>query len=182
MNLRPLPPEVVNLLSTHAAPPRLVAHLELVHDVAAELTEKLALRLPELKFDRKAVLMGAATHDIGKAICTRELSEHGSQHEELGHQILVAAGFPPAHARFALTHGGAQREPNPTIEDLLVRTADAIWKGGRYHDSEMELVRAIAEKLALPEWNAYSVLDEILSELASSASERLLYHADHPTE
>jgi putative nucleotidyltransferase with HDIG domain len=126
MKLRPLPSEVRKLLAVHGAPPHLVAHLELVHDVAWELTEQLAVRLPELKYDRKAVLIGAATHDIGKAVCRNELSERGSRHEELGQQMLLEAGFPAAHARFAWTHGGPKREPNSTIEDLLVRTADAI--------------------------------------------------------
>ncbi|MFD3326761.1 hypothetical protein [Streptomyces sp. NPDC058701] len=39
--VRPLPPEVSALLRTLAAPPRLAAHLRLVHDVAYELEDLL---------------------------------------------------------------------------------------------------------------------------------------------
>jgi hypothetical protein len=35
--VQPLPPQVQQLLQTLAAPPRLIAHLTLVHDVAEQL-------------------------------------------------------------------------------------------------------------------------------------------------
>jgi hypothetical protein len=43
---RPLPDEVARLLRMLDAPPRLAAHLRLVHDVAYELVEWLAVRYP----------------------------------------------------------------------------------------------------------------------------------------
>ena len=42
MNVAPLPPEVVTLLDKLNAPPRLIAHLTLVHDVARTLTTRLS--------------------------------------------------------------------------------------------------------------------------------------------
>jgi len=62
--LRELPVEAARLLDVLHAPPRLAAHLRLVHDVAAALTVALERRYPDLAFDRVAVLFGAATHDI----------------------------------------------------------------------------------------------------------------------
>lgn len=182
LKLEPLPANVEELLLKHQAPPRLVAHLALVHDVAIKLCDSLTERMPELKFDRQAVIVGAATHDIGKAICKGELTGRGNLHEEVGRKLLLEAGFPADHARFAFTHGGPKREPNPSLEDLLVRTADAIWKGGRYHNSEMELVKAIAAQANKPEWDAYTLIDDILSELAMEADARLMYQAQHPAE
>ena len=85
---RPLPDEVARLLRALDAPPRLAAHLRLVHDVAYELVEWLEQRYPALPLDREAVLFGAATHDVGKAVHIRELSGSGSAHEEAGRELL----------------------------------------------------------------------------------------------
>ncbi len=41
MHLEPLPSEVADLLSQLDAPPRLAAHLTLVHDIACKLTARL---------------------------------------------------------------------------------------------------------------------------------------------
>ena len=68
MKLRPLPTHVSKLLLELNATPRLIAHLTLVHDVAHELISKIDVAWPDLKFDKTAVLIGAATHDIGKAL------------------------------------------------------------------------------------------------------------------
>ncbi|MFJ8582938.1 phosphohydrolase [Micromonospora sp. NPDC093277] len=77
------------------APPRSAAHLRAVHDVAAQLTAWLAARYPALVIDREAVLFGAATHDIGKAVHVEELSGPGSRHEPAGQQLLLDAGIDP---------------------------------------------------------------------------------------
>jgi hypothetical protein len=50
------------------------------------------------------VLLGAATHDIGKAVHIAELSGPGSAHEEAGRQLLLAHGVSPELARFAASH------------------------------------------------------------------------------
>jgi HD superfamily phosphodiesterase len=84
----PLPPEVFAICRSVHAPPRLVAHLTLVHDVAAKLVKGIHEAFPELEFDGSAVLFGAATHDIGKCLFPEELSGPGSHHESDGAEIL----------------------------------------------------------------------------------------------
>src|SRR5437588_155186 len=54
-DLRPLPPVVVEILRGLDASPRLLAHLVLVHDVAAHLLEALAETWPHLPIDAGAV-------------------------------------------------------------------------------------------------------------------------------
>jgi HD domain len=105
--------------------------LALVHDVAAELTGRIGERWPSLEYDRASVLIGAATHDIGKVVYREELSQPGTHHEEVGEGILIKHGFPPQCARFARTHGGPGREARMRLEDWLVMLADHTWKGVR---------------------------------------------------
>jgi hypothetical protein len=90
--LAPLPEGVVALLIELGATARLVAHLRLVHDVAIRLLEGLSRAWPDLRVDREAVLFGAATHDIGKALQPNELYEPGAMHEEIGRRMLVDRG------------------------------------------------------------------------------------------
>jgi hypothetical protein len=93
LDLAPLPADVASLLARVSAPPRLVAHLTLVHDVALRLLPSLKKAWPQLEVDADAVAFGAATHDIGKASVTAELSAPGSSHEALGEALLLAAGW-----------------------------------------------------------------------------------------
>ncbi|MFI7431258.1 HD domain-containing protein [Micromonospora sp. NPDC049836] len=99
--LRPLPDHVVDLLVALHAPPRLAAHLRAVHDVAAQVVDAAAERLPQLAVDPAAVLFGAATHDIGKVEHPAELSGSGSAHEAAGRELLLRHGIPAPLARFA---------------------------------------------------------------------------------
>ena len=62
----PLPIEVIEICRAVDAPPRLVAHLTLVHDVAGKFMESLRRMFPELEFDEEVISFGAATHDIGR--------------------------------------------------------------------------------------------------------------------
>ncbi|MEE3921724.1 HD domain-containing protein [Micromonospora sp. BRA006-A] len=100
----PLPGVAVELLAALAAPPRLGAHLRLVHDVAWHLTAAFADRFAAVPFDRQAVLFGAAVHDLGKVEHPAELTGPGSAHEEAGYQLLLRFGVPEERARFAVTH------------------------------------------------------------------------------
>lgn len=118
------------LLRELSAPPRLAAHLRLVHEVAYELGDWFAEFCPTLAFDREAVLFGAATHDRGKVVHTAELDGPGSAHEPSGREPLLAYGFAPERARFAATHG-SWAETGVSVEELLVTTADKVWKGKR---------------------------------------------------
>ena len=172
MKLKPLPPEVRALLRD--APPRLIAHLTLVHHTAHGLTRQLKRTFPKLDFDRELVLFGAATHDIGKLRHPEELSGPGLAHERAGQSLLREAGYSDAQARFAFTHGKGNAT---TLEDQLVRVSDLLWKGKRDEEVEGELVDTLSNQLAEDRWEVYARLDELLSTLSAGADQRLAFHA-----
>ncbi|MET9664526.1 HD domain-containing protein [Streptomyces sp. NPDC006475] len=177
--LRPLPPVVTELLRSLEAPPRLAAHLRAVHDVAVELSDGVRDRYPDLAVDRDAVLFGAATHDIGKTLHPEELAGPGSAHEAAGRDLLLDRGFEPALARFAATHASWD-DPAVTIEDLLVSTADKVWKDKRVPDLEDRLVRALAGATGREPWEEYLALDDLLSGLGADAARRLAFQSEFP--
>jgi hypothetical protein len=170
-----LPPTVQTFCRTLAAPPRLVAHLALVHEAAVELTAGLRRHFPKLAFDADAVLFGAATHDLGKVLHPEELTGPGSRHEEDGPAQLERHGVPPHLARFARTHGAWSRESLP-LEDLLVALADSVWKGERNDPLEL-VINRIAEATGIQSWEAFSKMDGVLTEIAESGYERLAEQA-----
>lgn len=177
--LRPLPPRVPPLLRDVCAPPRLAAHLRLVHDVACELVEWVGRYSPGLVLDRTAVLFGAATHDIGKALHVAELSGPGDSHEEAGRALLLAHGVEPRLARFAATHGSWTGDGS-TVEDLLVSLADKVWKGKRVTDLEDLVVGRLAGATGSERWEAFLALDGFLDTVAADADRRLAFQASFP--
>jgi HD-like signal output (HDOD) protein len=106
-------------------------HLQLVYEVGLEIVVAIDCLWPDLPYDREAICIGAATHDIGKAVHQQELTGPGQRHEDSGPWLLRHHGFPEEYARFARTHAQWHKEPNPTLEDLLAALADTIWKGKR---------------------------------------------------
>lgn len=179
LELRPLPRTVADLLLSLDAPPRLAAHLRLVHDVAHELVEWLARRHPTLAFDREAVLFGAATHDIGKLAHPAELSGPGSRHEEAGRELLLAHGFDARLARFAGTHA-AWAGPDIRFEDLLVSVADKVWKNKRVPELEDRVVASLAAAGGGTVWEEFLALDDLLGSLGDGADRRLAFQAGCP--
>lgn len=177
--LRPLPDRVGRLLRNLDAPPRLAAHLRAVHDVAHQLVDWTARRHPALRFDRDAVLFGAATHDMGKTVHVAELSGPGSAHEEAGRQLLLAQGFGPELARFAGTHA-AWTGPDIGIEDLLVSVADKIWKNKRVPELEDLVVTRLAEAGGRTAWEEFLTFDDLLGSIGDGADRRLAFQASHP--
>ncbi|WP_030694464.1 HD domain-containing protein [Streptomyces globisporus] len=177
--LRPLPSVVAELLLSLGAPPRLAAHLRAVHDVAAELTNWVRIRYPALAIDHDAVLFGAATHDVGKTSHPEELIGPGSAHEAAGRDLLLGHGFTPALARFAATHASWDG-PAVTIEDLLVSTADKVWKDKRVPDLEDRLVRELAGATGREPWEEYLALDDLLARLGADAGGRLAFQSAFP--
>jgi hypothetical protein len=175
MAFRNLPPEALAVLAHYAAPPRLVAHLTVVHDVAVMLCEQLSTRWPHLDYDRVAVTRGAAIHDIGKIAYPDELTGPGSQHEEIGPHLLLQQGWPEAYARFARTHARWHEEPAARLEDMLVAFADTIWKGKRDEQLEQALTWHIAQQIQQEPWDVYMKLDDLAEELARDAHERILW-------
>lgn len=179
MDVVPLPRQVVDLLTELGAPPRLVAHLLLVHQVAVELSQAMARTWPDVSYDQQAVLLGAATHDIGKATYRHELERPGHQHEDAGVTFLLQHGFPPQQARFARTHAQWRDDPTTTIEDLLVALADTIWKGKRDKELEDAFVQHVAHLNGEEPWAVYLALDDIVRSITRDADARLAWHSRH---
>ncbi|MEU4064188.1 HD domain-containing protein [Streptomyces wedmorensis] len=177
--LLPLPDRVVELVSESECSPRLAAHLRAVHDVAHQLVEWIERHCPVLSFDREAVLFGAATHDIGKAVLVSELSGPGAEHEEVGRTLLLGRGVSPELARFAATHA-SWRESGVGLEDLLVSLADKIWKNKRVPDLEDLIVARLVEAGGGAAWEEFSALDEVLSRIGDGADERLAFQGSFP--
>jgi putative nucleotidyltransferase with HDIG domain len=172
-DLRPLPPVVVELLREQEASPRLLAHLLLVHGVAARLLEALAATWPGLPVDAGAVLLGAATHDVGKVRVPEELSGPGTTHAVLGQQILEEHGFPAEVARYARTHETWAEEPDVTPEDLLVALADYLWRGKRDAALEDTFTGWLAEAVGAAPWAVFLDFDDIATDVAQDAPRRL---------
>lgn len=178
-SMRPLPPEALRLIRTLRASPRLVAHLLIVHEVAATILEGLAAAWPTVPVDRLAVLIGAATHDLGKARYPDELSGPGRRHENEGPALLAAHGLDPACARFARTHGQWAADPASPLEDLLVALADTIWKGTRNTHLENAVVQHLAAASGEAPWQVFLTLDDILQPIAEAADQRLAWELGH---
>jgi hypothetical protein len=176
--VRALPDRAVTLLEKLKAPPRLAAHLRLVHEVACHLTEWMTANHPAVKFDRTAVLFGAATHDIGKTIHLAELSGPGSLHEQAGYELLLAHDVDDNLARFARSH--ASWGAAVGVEDLLVSLADKIWKAKRVPDLEQLVVDRLAAASGRQSWETFMALDDELDRIAADADRRLAFQASYP--
>ncbi len=178
-DLRPLPAPARELLEALDAPPRLAAHLRLVHDVAHQLVEWTRRHHPAVTVDQEAVLFGAATHDIGKTVHVEELSGPGSAHEQAGYALLVARGVEERLARFARTHA-SWTEVDIGVEDLLVSLADKAWKAKRVPELEQSLVDRFAAASGQRAWQVFLALDDELDRIAADADHRLAVQSSHP--
>ena len=177
--LRLLPQRAADLLEHLQSPPRLAAHLRIVHDVACQIADWTDRRYPALSYDRDAMLFGAATHDIGKAIHLAELSGPGSAHEEAGRQLLLAHGISPALARFAATHA-SWSQPGITVEDLLVSVADKAWKNKRIPELEDLLAATLTQASGRDPWDGLIALDNLLETIGDGADQLLAFQASFP--
>ncbi len=171
--MRPLPPQVVELLRSQQASPRLLAHLLMVHDVAARLADEVHRLWPRLQFDAEAVQIGAATHDIGKVLYPDEVIGPGDEHAAAGERLLAQYGFPPEHARFARTHFTWPRDADPTLEVLLVALADELWRGERDEALEAIITERIATAVQDTMWAVFMDLDDVATELAHAGPTRV---------
>ncbi len=180
LGLAPLPERVLQLLAAEKAPPRLVAHLTLVHDVAGRLVRRVRKKWPRLIFDADAICFGAATHDIGKARVPSELAAPGKTHEAIGEQLLLAHGTDAYLARFARTHGSSD-VVSLALEDLLVILADTAWKAKRDQALDDALAKAISTQTKQAVWEVFMTLDSIVADIAETADERLQWQARFPT-
>jgi HD domain len=151
-----------------------------VHDVACQITDWIGAKYPA-RFDRDAVMFGAASHDIGKTVHPAELSGPGSEHEETGRQLLLSHGISPDLARSAATHAAWTR-PGTQIEDLLVSLADKIWKNKRVSDLEDLIVTRLSADSSQPTWEVFLALDDLLTSIGNEADKRLAFQGSHPIE
>jgi putative nucleotidyltransferase with HDIG domain len=174
----PLPSEVQEICRDVDAPPRLVAHLILVHDVAVKLAVEISKRWPEVKFDKREVSFGAATHDMGKAAHPEELVSPGHKHEHVGAALLEDQGVPENLARFAYTHANWRDARVRGVEDLIVALADNLWKGKRLDELEDRFVGLVSTKTAKEKWEFFSEFDRVCQKLASEADMRLAWLAN----
>ncbi|MFK7906079.1 MAG: HD domain-containing protein [Chitinophagales bacterium] len=174
LTLTDLPQPIPFLLQNHKTPLILQKHLLIVHSTAKILLQKLKKNWQTLIIDEEAILFGAASHDIGKAIEVSELYESGKKHEEVGYQLLVANEISHGLARFARTHGNWQAE-SLELEDLLVALADKIWKGKRVEKLEERVCRKLAAVIEVDYWTVFLQLDSILMEMTLVADDRLTW-------
>ncbi len=179
MDVEPLPLEIVELLDTVQAPPRLRAHLALVHQAAVWLTERITAHWPMLAYDPEAVRIGAATHDIGKAVFPEEIMGPGRNHEAIGAGVLRDCGIPEVWTRFTRTHGQWAQEEDVTLEDLLVALADALWKGQRDDVLEDLCCHRIAQGCGLDPWRVSLRFYEMTEQIAAGAAERVVWQQGH---
>ncbi len=153
------------------APQRLVRHHELVVEAASLLCEKLFEGFG-VAFQRDAVLLGAALHDVGKILFPDELRAPGHRHERAGQSLLIESGVNPELARFCVTHASWD-EPERSLEDLLVALADKLWKGKREQKLEARVLDTLAERAKREAWEVFDQLDTICEQIAADGSSRL---------
>jgi hypothetical protein len=182
LRLRPLTQAAETLLRQQRAPARLIAHLLLIHDVAAQLLDAFHARGLADAINDEAVLFGAAIHDIGKVLYPNELTGPGNQHEQAGQVLLLQAGIPPKLARFAATHGKPPTTANSTIEDLLVALADTCWKGKRDLELEQQIATERAAHGDHDQWTTFLMIDDIVEQIAATADRRLVWQALFPAD
>lgn len=147
--------------------------------MAAQLVEWVQRHCPGLEFEPEAVLFGAATHDIGKAVHVAELSGPGARHEEAGRELLLNHGVEAGLARFAGTHA-SWTAPGIGVEDLLVSLADKVWKDKRVPELEDLVVGRLAGVDGRPGWAWFLELDEVLTGIGEGAGRRLAWQMSHP--
>jgi hypothetical protein len=148
-----------------------VRHHELVLEAAVMICDAVENDLG-LRFDRKAVLLGASIHDTGKISHPEEMSVAGHRHEVAGHELLLASNVCAAIARFCITHA-AWAEVDCTMEDGLVALADKLWKGKRDEALERHLVARIATEMKQEPWDVFSRFDAICDAVAAEGPDRL---------
>jgi ribosomal-protein-alanine N-acetyltransferase len=164
------PDDALGLLATLGATPWLVRHHQLVVEAAELLCTALA-RDTAARFDRTAVLLGAALHDAGKIHHPEEMQRAGDRHEAAGRQLLLDAGVDASIARFCVTH--AAWSADVALEDLLVALADKLWKGKRVDDLEDLVVQQIAALTQAEPWAVFDRVDHVFAAIAAGGPDRL---------
>lgn len=165
------PTDAFALLTAIGAPPRLITHVQLVGEAGDLLLERLH-RLgvtPDANFIRTGIVL----HDAGKTLHPNELHGGGSQHEPDGEALLLARGVDPKLARVCRSHARWAAIADCTLEELLIATADKLWKGVRSRALEERVIDEIAARLGRSRWDLFTDLDDLFEGIAASGADRL---------
>jgi hypothetical protein len=181
MSIRDLPAEAKEALAKLSAPPRLIRHHEVVHEVACRLVEGLLKKYPETPFfNGRIVAFGASIHDIGKVSHPEEITGPGEKHEKAGPKVLEEVGlkhgncFARLHSVIKEFHKKGEIEMLAT-EVIMVALADVIWKGARDNDLEALLVGRITKATLVGSFEADAALDRIIGSISGHADQFLEY-------
>lgn len=177
MSIRDLPIEAKEAFKRLDAPPRLVRHHEVVHEVACRIIEGLLKKYPEtVFFNGRIAALGAAIHDIGKVKHQGEITGPGEKHETSGPAVAKAAGLPEEIHGFARLHKAINASPKEVSTEMLIAAlADVVWKGSRDNDLEALLVGRITKETLVGPFEADAVLDRIIGSIAGHSDQFLEY-------
>jgi HD superfamily phosphohydrolase YqeK len=162
--------EAYDLLAKLGAPNRLLTHLKLVGEAAAELVR--VYRELGVSVDANRIELGAAVHDAGKIVHQSEIDGPGALHEEAGKLMLLELGVQPEIAECCVTHA-AWEGHQVSFEERSVALADKLWKGKRVAELELAVIDSVAAKLGVDRWSTFTRLDEAFEEIAAAAPPRL---------
>lgn len=159
-----------SLLVDLGAAPRLLRHVELVHEAADLILRKLAALHVPIRPD--FVRVGVALHDVGKVLHPAELDAPGSYHEPDGEALLLRSGVSPELARVCMSHARWDAM-DVSLEELVIALADKLWKGVRNPRLEERCVDAIAAVLGKTRWDVFIELDSAFEDVAAAGQQRL---------
>ncbi|MDB9837202.1 HD domain-containing protein [Flavobacteriaceae bacterium] len=174
MKVTELTKEIRDLLEELDAPQRLIKHLTIVNSTALCMVDHLKTEWPNLMLNKKEILFGASTHDIGKIIITDELYKKGKKHESEGFKLLKEVGYNDQESRFTITHGNWENS-DLKIEDFIVCLSDKIWKGKRTNELEEWITNKIAELTKTDFWDVSMKLDLILEKIVIGSDDRIAW-------
>ena len=167
-----LPMDAMKIIERVHVPWPLLFHHYIVHDVADDLCSEFQRLWPRWRIDVHAVLIGAATHDLGKTLHPAELHQPGTKHLATGERLLRALGLSARLARFARTHGATRLDDLP-MEDLLVALADRSWSGGRDQQLEEEFMDRAIDATGCAKWDAIHEVGHMIDGVQERALARL---------
>jgi len=149
---------------------RLQRHGELVLEAGEQLLRALHA-WGGVIVDDDRVRCGCLLHDSGKLLHPEELDGPGRRHEEAGRVMLLDHGVADDVAVFCATHGDVALAT--MLEEVLVTTADKLWKGKRVDVVEHALVAMIVDVTGKEQWAAFAWFDEVAASIAAGGDERL---------
>ncbi len=159
-----------DLLVSLGAPPRLMRHIELVHEAADLLLRKLAAMGVPIRAD--FVRVGVALHDSGKVLHPTELDRPGARHEPDGEALLLRSGVSPELARVCMSHARWDTM-DVSLEELVIALADKLWKGVRNPRLEERCIDAVAAAVGKARWDVFIELDGSFEDIAADGQARL---------